>query len=119
MKFSDNLRNLRVSRNMTQMDLAKSLNTSQSAITAWERSAREPDFRTIQKIADFFGVPMSTLLPQDDTIDEDYTNSIANSLHKNPKLRTLFDKVKFLSDADLDVVISVVNAIQRNHEDEN
>ena len=117
MRFNDNLRNLRIQRNMTQLQLARDLGTSQSAVAAWENAAREPDFKTIQKIADYFGVTMSSLLPSDDSVEDSLVNMVADSLHQNPKLRLLFDRSKFLSDADLDAVLAVVSAISRERGD--
>ena len=116
MRFQDNLRNLRVSHGYTQMRLAEGLKTSQSAITAWETGAREPDFATIKRIANFFDVPLSALLPSDEDVPEDLVHSIADSLHQNPKLCALFKKSRYLSEQDLDTVLSVVNAISRERE---
>ena len=113
MKFCDNLRNIRLQRGMTQMQLAEGLHTSQSAITSWENGRREPDFRTIEKISDFFGVPLSALLPSNDNLDSSYVNVVAETLQQNPKLKTLFDKLRFMSDRDLDAVAAVVNALTR------
>lgn len=116
MNYSDKIRNLRLQRGLTQMELADRLGTSQSSITSWENGRREPDFATFRKLADFFRVPMSALLPSSDEIDEDYVGALAESLHQNPRLKLLFDKSKYLSDKDLDAVISVVSAIQRERE---
>ena len=117
MKFSTKLRNLRIQRGLTQMELAEKLGTGQSSITAWEQEKREPDFKTIKKIADYFEVPISSLLPSDD-IEESYVNNIAESLHRNPKLKTLFDRSKFLSDSDLDAVLAVLAAINKERNDD-
>lgn len=111
MKFSDNLRNLRIQRGLTQMQLAEGLKTSQSSITSWEQERREPDFKTIQKLADFFNVPLSSLLPSDDSISQDYINVVTETFKKNQKLKTLFDLVKNFDDGDLNVLISVAESI--------
>ncbi len=116
MKFSDNLRNLRIQRGLTQMQLAEGLKTSQSSITSWEQERREPDFKTIQKLADFFNVPLSALLPSSDELDDSYVNVVAESLHQNPKLKLLFDRTKNLGESDLDAVLAVVNAISRERD---
>lgn len=116
MRFNDNLRNLRLQRKMTQMKLAESIGTSQSAVAAWENQTREPDFRTIQKLADFFNVPLSALLPSSDELDDSYVNVVAESLHQNPKLKLLFDRTKNLGESDLDAVLAVVNAISRERD---
>lgn len=119
MRFGDNLRNLRLQRGYTQQKLAKLMGTSQASITAWENETREPDFATIKRIAEFFHVPMSSLLPSNDAVSDEYTNKVANSLNQNPKLRLLFDRTEFLSDSDLDAVLSVVNAIARERDEFN
>ena len=111
MKFSDNLRNLRLQRGLTQMELAEGLSTSQSSITSWESEKREPDFKTIQKIADYFRVPISALLPSSDDLDDTFVNVVAESLHQNPKLKLLFDHTKNFSEKDLDAVLAIVESI--------
>ena len=115
MRFAEKLRQLRISRGYTQQRLADALGTSQSSITAWESESREPDFRTIQRIAEYFHVPMSSLLPSEE-VDQSYVDKVAEHLSNNPKLKMLFDRSKFLTDQDLDVVLGVVNAIQRERE---
>lgn len=115
MKFSENLRAIRKQRGYTQEKLANALGTSQSAITAWENETREPDFKTIKRIADFFHVPMSSLLPSGDSTPAS-CEEMAESLHQNPRLRALFDRSRFLSDSDLDAVLSVVNAIAKERD---
>lgn len=111
MNFPDNLRNLRIQRKMTQMELAEKLHTSQGSVTGWETGRREPDFKTIKKIAEFFDVPLSALLPSSDDVDDDYVTVVADSLHANPKLKLLFDHTKNFSEQDLDAVLAVVKSI--------
>ena len=115
-KFGDNLRNLRIQCGLTQMQLAKDLQTSQSAITSYEASKREPSFMVIERMAEYFGVPMSALLPSNDTTDDEFVNIIAESIHQNPKLGLLFDKIRKFKESDLDAVLAVVNAISRDRE---
>lgn len=117
MRFSENLRALRQARGLSQFDLAKLIGSSQSSITAWECETREPDFKTIQRLADFFQVPMSALLPSDDTISQDYVSSVAEALHQNQKLKLLFDHARYMSEKDLDAVLMFVSAIQRKQGD--
>ena len=111
MRFSDNIRNIRLQRGMTQRDVADGLGTSQSAIAMWETGSREPDFKTIQRIANYFNVPMSSILPSSESIDDDYVNVVAETLHANPKLKLLFDHTKHFSEQDIDAVLAVVKAI--------
>ena len=52
------IRTMRLSRGMTQADLAKAIGQSQSSITMYETGRREPDFETLEALADVFNVPM-------------------------------------------------------------
>jgi len=115
MDFPTKLRNLRIQRGLTQMELAEKLGTSQSSITSWEQNRREPDFLTIKRIADFFHVPMSALLPSADDLDES-VNIIAECLHRNQKLKALFECVKDFGDADLDALLAVAKAVSGKRE---
>lgn len=60
--FSKQLRKLRQSHKLTQIELAKRLGLSYSAISMYERGERQPNFETLEAFADFFNVPMSTLI---------------------------------------------------------
>ncbi len=59
--FGNNLRYLRKTKQMTQMELAKALGLSFSAISMYERGEREPSFEVLELIADFFNVTMDFL----------------------------------------------------------
>lgn len=59
--FGNRLRELRENKGMTQANLAKALSISRSAIGMYEQGKREPDFETLEKIADYFNVTMDYL----------------------------------------------------------
>ena len=56
------IRTMRRSRKMTQADLANAINQSQSSITMYETGRREPDFETLEALADIFNVPLSSIV---------------------------------------------------------
>lgn len=62
MEFNKKLRTLRTNRNMSQSQLATALGISKSSISMYELSERQPDFETLEAIADFFNVDMNCLL---------------------------------------------------------
>ena len=62
MEFSDRLKELRRRHNMTQDDLAKATKISRSALGMYEAGHREPNFETLEILADYFNVDMNTLL---------------------------------------------------------
>jgi len=61
MEFKDMLKYLRTSHDMSQAELAKVIGVSASTIGMYEAGAREPDFETEEKIADYFNVSLDVL----------------------------------------------------------
>lgn len=64
--FEERLKFLRVSKDLSQMDLAKQLKISKSSINMYERGEREPGIETLEAIADFFNVDLDYLLGKSD-----------------------------------------------------
>ncbi|MDL2310981.1 helix-turn-helix domain-containing protein [Peptostreptococcaceae bacterium OttesenSCG-928-C18] len=60
----DRLKQLRNKKNLTQKDLAKELNITKAAISNYERGRRKPEYETLKKISDFFGVDIDYLYGQ-------------------------------------------------------
>ena len=56
------IKTMRLSRDMTQADLAKAIGQSASSITMYETGKREPDFETMEALADVFNVPLNYLM---------------------------------------------------------
>lgn len=61
-KISKNINRLRMSRNMTQEELAQKLFVSRQAVSSWENNRTQPDVEMIKKLSDVFGVPVEELL---------------------------------------------------------
>ena len=62
MKISDQIRNLRKQKGLSQEDLAASLNVSRQAVTKWENGISVPDIYHIEKICELFSIDMDILL---------------------------------------------------------
>lgn len=60
--FQSVLKSLRTANNLTQDELAKALKCSRSAIGMYEKGSREPDYETLETIADYFNVDIDYLL---------------------------------------------------------
>ena len=52
--FANVLRLLRNEKGLSQQELALSLGISKSAVNMYERGERQPNFETLELIADFF-----------------------------------------------------------------
>ena len=108
------LRRLREARQISQQTLAKAIDVAQSSIASYELDQRQPSFAVIQKLADYFGVSFASLVPSPDGIDDSTAVSLNEALQQNKKLGQLFEKAQYLTDAQLDAVLSVVNMMYAN-----
>lgn len=118
--FGENLRELRKSRGYSQDKFARLIGSNQITLSSWEVGTRTPSVETIRRIAKIFNVPLSSLIPLSDSgngEDEDFVREVADALHRDPKVRMLFDKTRYMTPEDLDVVLGVVNAIARGRDE--
>lgn len=88
--FAEKLKKLRKEKGITQIDLAKILNVANGTIGNWESGNRQPDYITLQKIADYFNVSVDYLLGRadkknDDIVFDDFTYAM---YHESENLTT-------------------------------
>ena len=65
--FSTRLKKLRKNANLTQIEFAKKFNIANGTVGNWESGNRQPDYETLNKIAEFFNVSIDYLLCRTDT----------------------------------------------------
>ena len=63
--FGENLRELRLERNIGQVELAKAISTSKGIISLWENGLREPKLSNLIALAKFFNVSIDFLVGLD------------------------------------------------------
>lgn len=66
MEFKDRLKELRMAKKMSQMQLAKAINVSQSAIAKWELGKTEPTASAIITLSEFFNESTDYILGKED-----------------------------------------------------
>lgn len=66
MTFAERLLFLRTGMKLTQTELANRLGMSTSAVSMYENGKREPDFDTLELLADFFNVDTDYLLGREE-----------------------------------------------------
>lgn len=66
--LNEKLKKLRLSRKLTQEDLANQLNVSRQAITKWERGDGLPDIENLKQISSFFNLTIDELINNNDII---------------------------------------------------
>lgn len=60
--FNDQLKKLRKQKKISQAEFAKEISVAQSTVGNWEAEKRDPDFKTLKKIAAYFGVSTDFML---------------------------------------------------------
>ena len=81
----ENLKKLRLERNLSQQKLAEAIGLSQQAITKYENGKTQPDFQTLMTLAEFFHTSVDYLIG--------YTN--------NPKCNRTICDIGIVTDAPL------------------
>lgn len=85
MKIGEALRLIRVLNNLTQKDLAQELGISDSYVSEVERGNREPSFTVVQKYAEFFKLPVSSIIL--------FAESVTESDDKNSGRKVVSDRL--------------------------
>ena len=82
--IGNKLKELRTEKNWTQEDLAKKLDVTRQAISLWEKDERDPDLKTLIKIAKIFEITTDELLNVEDAFSEEfiYSDGVHHIKHK-------------------------------------
>lgn len=62
--IGDKIKELREKKKIFQQELADALSVSKSTVAMWETNKREPDLDTIDRIAEYFSVPVDYLISE-------------------------------------------------------
>lgn len=112
--FKDMLKYLRSRSGLSQQELADKLGLGKSTISMYEVGKREPDFETLEKIADFFNVDMNFLLGKtsdepDQYYFDDEAREMAQFMYDNPDYKVLFDASRKVKKEDLELVLKLID----------
>ena len=117
--FKDMLKYLRSRESLSQAELAEKLGVAKSTISMYEVGRREPDFETLEAIADLFNVDMNFLLGKDGSENDDryYLNDetakAAQEIFENKELKMLFDAARDAEPEDLIALHSMALPLKR------
>ena len=83
MKYGERLKKLRENRKLSQQQLAEKLNINRSTYARYELSQTQPDYETLQKLADFYDVSTDYILTGiDSKLTEKDERDIAKRMEK-------------------------------------
>lgn len=60
--FNERLKELRIEKNISQLELSKVVNMSKMAISHWESGHSEPSISQLKELSKFFGVTVDYLI---------------------------------------------------------
>lgn len=105
--FGMRLARLRKQKNLTQQDIADSLNISYQAVSKWENDITAPDIDAIVKLADIFDVSADELLGRENR------GTVYLAAPTEDEIKTAVLKVKVLSAAGDKVTVKLPVAVIR------
>lgn len=124
--FQNIFKQLRISSGYTQIEMSQKLGISRSTIGMYETGAREPDFETLETIADFFNVDIdyllgrtdkTTLLPESSYYFNEEARELAEFMFKNPEYKVLFDASRKVKKEDIAFVKQMIDRMRGDSDD--
>lgn len=109
------LKELRKSKNITMKKLGEKIGVAESTISLYENGKRQPDYDTLTKIADFFGVSVDELLGRVPTTD---TSSPLDAELEGIDF-ALYGEVKELTDDEKEDVLKFIQFTKSKRTDAN
>ena len=124
--FNDMLKYLRVREKMSQAELADKLGVSKSTVGMYELGKREPDFETLEAIADLFNVDMNFLLgkvgselsPKDERDIAKDLNRIMTEIKKGNNGPLYYNGIE-MDDASINLLQNAIEYALRETKNEN
>lgn len=106
--FSENLKEVRKAKGLTQEELAIRLNVVRQTISKWEKGLSVPDAQMLIRIAEIFEVSVSELLGEKIENEADQ-NNIANQLSRiNEQLVVKNQRYKLILKIIIGIIIGVI-----------
>lgn len=108
MKFGENLKNIRKSKNISQEYLAEKLGVSRQSVSKWETGENFPSMNNIMYLCEIFKCKINDLVHEDFTDIESLDSEIKESVVKFKKEKQI--KVKLISKI-IYIMANIVNKI--------
>ncbi len=109
---------------VTSYKVAKEAGVTQTALSNWKTGKSTPTTKTLQRIADYFGVTIDYLMTGEEKENDKYyvneeTAEMAQTLFKNKPLRVLFDAAKDATPEDLKTTYNMLMALKKKERGNN
>lgn len=108
MKLSENIKILRESHGLTQMQLGQIAGVSDKAVSTWEKGEKKPRMGAVQRMADYFNISKSALLFGDEEPATEYSDGPKGNVVKIAGRDGSYIEKK-LSDADMQMLLQMID----------
>ncbi|MEY9980436.1 helix-turn-helix domain-containing protein [Lysinibacillus sp. RC79] len=116
MNFGTRLTALRKGKKLLQADIASKLGIARATYGAYEQGTRQPDFETLEKIADYFEVSTDYLLGRTDTpslTQEEKDEAEFQAFANDPGLKRWYRELPKSKEEDLRMLRSMWEVIKK------
>ncbi|SPP27223.1 helix-turn-helix domain-containing protein [Brochothrix thermosphacta] len=100
LSFGKKLKRLRQNKEISQKELGKILNTTQSSIGRYEKDQGVPDLDTLRLIADYFKVSIDSLIDRDTS--KDNSNELRETIEESIKELEDEETLLFMKNGEID-----------------
>lgn len=114
MSIGDNIKKLRESKGLSQVELGKIAGVSDKAVSTWENNIKTPRMGVIQKLSDYFGVSKSDIIEDVNDIISKYDNVSPISKQKIPLLGEIACGKPIYADEHIECYIEAGTNVQAN-----
>lgn len=97
-KIGENLRRLRLKKELTQEQLAEVFGVSPQAVSRWENNTAYPDITMLPGIAIYFNTTIDELVGMDDICKTENINKIHNDVHRLVENNQLDEAIALLKE---------------------
>lgn len=114
MSIGENIKHLRESQGLTQLQLAEIAGVTDKAVSAWENDLKTPRMGVLQKIADYFGIAKSDIIEDAKSVSVGFSHPdiLPVTTRRVQLLGTIACGEPILADSELDTFTVVGRAVE-------
>ena len=113
--FYDRFRQLCQQKGVSCNRAALDMGLSNATPTKWKKTGATPTLETLQLIADYFGVPVASLLDEKKPLinDDEELTEYVEMLKNRPECRMLFQLTKDAKKEDVEAAVRIIEALRK------
>lgn len=110
MTFGEKIKSARLSKSLTQRQLAELINAKHNSVCDWEKDKSRPDMDTIELICGVLDINPSYLMGT--KTDDEYGNIVGNLMNK-PDLLDMIEEFERLSDCNKKAIRQIISSLSK------